>query len=74
MADVCHIAIPKEHTIFRVEVPLVELERPQPSITLAAAPADRPPSLVFELHGDRFIARAPDRATKKIGLHIAKDI
>ncbi len=51
--------IPKEQTIFRVEVP-------QPgSVTKDDGSVERLPNLVFEVYGERFRSRAPERATKK---------
>ncbi|KAK8161092.1 hypothetical protein IWX90DRAFT_389159 [Phyllosticta citrichinensis] len=52
--------IPKEHTIFRFELPL---ERDN---------AEKP--LVFELHGSQFENRAPDRANKKFKQHFSPDL
>lgn len=50
--------VPKEHTIFRFDVPFTDQER-------------KPAS--FEIIGEQFMARAPDRATKKFRLHISQD-
>ncbi|KAK8211830.1 hypothetical protein IWZ01DRAFT_433281 [Phyllosticta capitalensis] len=55
--------VPKEHTIFRFELPLVE------------HPAeDGPKPLVFELHGSQFENRAPDRANRKFKQHFSPDL
>ncbi|EME80186.1 uncharacterized protein MYCFIDRAFT_211990 [Pseudocercospora fijiensis CIRAD86] len=54
--------VPKEHTIFKFQVPLEEgdVSGKQP--------------LVFEIHGDQFRSRAPDRAAKKFKPHINPDL
>ncbi|KAK4499842.1 hypothetical protein PRZ48_008028 [Zasmidium cellare] len=51
--------VPKEQTIFRFEVPFEEEGR-------------KP--LVFEIHGNQFEARAPDRANRKFKMHIDLDL
>lgn len=56
-------AIPKEHTIFRYELPVA-----------AATENDNPRNLVFEVNGSQFRNRAPDRANKKFKMHIDPDI
>jgi ribonuclease P protein subunit POP4 len=55
--------IPKEHTMFRFEVapPATEGE-------------DKPKPLVFEILGEQFQARAPDRANKKFRMHYQPDL
>lgn len=56
-------AVPKEHTIFRFEISLPSKE------------AHRVPKpLVFELNGEQFQSRAPDRANKKFRMHYQPDI
>ncbi|KAF2103581.1 putative ribonuclease P complex subunit Pop4 [Rhizodiscina lignyota] len=60
--------VPKEHTIFRVEVPFSETK------TGVDAMDDVPPHLVFELHGDRLKNRAPDRVNKKFKQHFSDDV
>ncbi|KAF2141868.1 uncharacterized protein K452DRAFT_271710 [Aplosporella prunicola CBS 121167] len=62
--------IPKEHTIFRFEIPLAA---PAPA-TAPDAPSEKPRSLVFELHGSQFENRAPDRANKKFKQHNMTDL
>lgn len=57
--------VPKEHTIFRFEVPMAE----QPE---AGEGTQKP--LVFEIHGNQFENRAPERATKKIRVHYDPDV
>lgn len=52
-------SVPKEHTIFRFEVPNKEAE-------------GKP--MVFEIHGSQFETRAPERANKKFKLHIDPDL
>ncbi|MCJ1362625.1 hypothetical protein MMC16_001730 [Acarospora aff. strigata] len=79
--------IPKEHTIFRFEIPQPQ-PQPQPQIqrepqpatatttTTPSAPAPAPvlPNLIFELHGSQFENRAPDRATKKFKMRNLSDL
>jgi len=64
--------IPKEHTIFRFEIPLAD----------DVQHAEDPPKnhnkqqekkLTFELHGTAFESRAPERATKRVKLHLPSD-
>lgn len=55
--------IPKEHTLFRMEVP--------PPKTSVEQHALKP--LVFELSGDLLQTRAPDRANKKYKTHYQPD-
>lgn len=50
---------PKEHTIFRLQVPLEEEGK-------------RP--LEFEILGSMFEQRAPDRANKKFRMHLSSDL
>lgn len=56
-------SVPKEHTIFRFEVPLPANE---------ANELSRP--LEFEILGEQFQARAPDRANKKFRMHYQPDL
>ena len=51
--------VPKEHTVFRFEVPFED---------------DTKTPLVFEIHGSQFHSRAPDRANKKFRLHLDPDL
>ncbi|KAK7510901.1 uncharacterized protein IWZ02DRAFT_372059 [Phyllosticta citriasiana] len=53
--------IPKEHTIFRFELPMEKDN-------------DEQKPLVFELHGSQFENRAPDRANKKFKQHFSPDL
>lgn len=55
--------MPKEHIVFRFEVPFEEAEGSE----------TRSP-LVFELHGSQFENRAPDRANKKFRPHFDPDL
>ncbi|KAF2010083.1 RNase P/MRP, p29 subunit [Aaosphaeria arxii CBS 175.79] len=54
--------IPKEHTIYRMEIPLE-----------AAENVETPRPLVFEINGEQFQNRAPDRANKKYKMHYQPD-
>jgi ribonuclease P protein subunit POP4 len=58
-------AVPKEHTVFRFEVPFEE--------NVKDAEGQKKP-LVFEIHGSQFQSRAPDRANKKFRLHLDPDL
>ncbi|KAH7394953.1 Rof/RNase P-like protein [Phaeosphaeria sp. MPI-PUGE-AT-0046c] len=53
-------SIPKEHTIFRFEIPLLGGEERKP--------------LTFELFGEQFQTRAADRANKKFRMHYQPDL
>ncbi|KAF2744245.1 ribonuclease-like protein P complex subunit Pop4 [Sporormia fimetaria CBS 119925] len=54
--------VPKEHTWFRMEIPVPGEEG-----------VERKP-LVFEINGEQFQYRAPDRANKKMKMHYQADI
>lgn len=58
------VAVPKEHTVFRFEIPF-------PPITDDAEPSK---PLVFEILGEQFQNRAIDRANKKYKMHYQPDI
>ena len=67
--------VPKEHTIFRFEIPQliiededVEMEDGTPSLSTGAK------NFVFELHGEQFQHRAIDRANKKFKPHHLPDL
>lgn len=49
-------AVPKEHSIFKFEIPLPTTETEE---------SKQPKSLVFELHGSQFENRPVDRANRK---------
>ncbi|KAF2121547.1 ribonuclease-like protein P complex subunit Pop4 [Lophiotrema nucula] len=55
--------VPKEHTVFRFEVPLPSKEG-----------EEEPRPLSFEIVGEQFQNRAPDRATKKYKMHYQPDL
>jgi ribonuclease P protein subunit POP4 len=57
--------VPKEHTVFRFEVPFEE--------DVNDADGQKKP-LVFEIHGSQFQSRAPDRSNKKFRLHLDPDL
>ena len=57
-------SVPKEHTIFRFEIP--------PPAKDGEDGEGRP--LVFEIFGEQFQTRAPDRANKKFRLHYQPDL
>ncbi|OSS44174.1 hypothetical protein B5807_11244 [Epicoccum nigrum] len=56
---------PKEGTVFRVEVPLGDGDGKEGE--------ERRP-LVFEIHGEMFQTRAPDRANRKFRMHFEKGL
>lgn len=56
--------VPKEHTLFRFEVPFEQGDTKEEA---------RKP-LVFEIHGSQFENRAPDRANKKVKPHFDPDL
>ncbi|KAK4898925.1 hypothetical protein LTR27_003656 [Elasticomyces elasticus] len=56
--------MPKEHTVFRFEVPLEPKEDG----------GERPKPLIFEIHGSQFENRATDRANKKVKQHFDPDL
>jgi ribonuclease P protein subunit POP4 len=71
--------LPKEHTVFRFEVPLPSSA--ELSGMLGKKGEARPggasaneKNLVFELHGDQFRHRATDRANKKFKAHFLTDL
>ena len=55
--------VPKEHTVFRFEVPFERQDGAE----------ERKP-LVFEIHGSHFESRAPDRANRKFRQHWDPDL
>ncbi|KAK3074571.1 hypothetical protein LTS18_014227 [Coniosporium uncinatum] len=54
--------IPKEHTVFKTEIPLLDAEK------------DAEKSLSLELYGDQLISRSADRSKKQVKMHIPPDI
>jgi ribonuclease P protein subunit POP4 len=56
--------MPKEHTVFRFELPL---EKP-------AGEEEIKKPLIFDIMGSRFEQRAPDRANKKFRMHLDPDM
>lgn len=65
--------VPKEGTMFRVEIPLED-----PAADADEKPSedtvDSPRRFVFELHGDLFLVRGADRANKKYKQHFLKKV
>jgi ribonuclease P protein subunit POP4 len=82
------VVLPKEHTVFRFEVPIVdaplESEKKLEGETEKGSEKDRMEvdstwdnqlrPLVFELQGSNFEVRATDRATRKFTIHLPKDL
>ena len=60
-------SLPKEHTVFGVEVPLEDGKEGE-----GGKEGRRP--LVFEINGEMFQTRAPDRANRKFRIHFQKDM
>jgi ribonuclease P protein subunit POP4 len=60
------LVIPKEHTIFRIEIPVTDNDT-------ESEDAKSLSNLVFEIVGDQFIQRPAERATKKFKFHLPKD-
>ncbi|KAJ4355341.1 hypothetical protein N0V95_003016 [Ascochyta clinopodiicola] len=56
-------SVPKEHTVFRFEIPVP-----------CEDGAEVPRPLVFEIFGEQFQTRAPDRANRKFRLHYQPDL
>lgn len=59
--------VPKEHTVFRFEVPFAEHVKEEET-----KEARKP--LVFEIYGNQFEVRAPDRANRKFKMHIDDEL
>jgi ribonuclease P protein subunit POP4 len=82
------VVVPKEHTVFRFEVPIVDvpLEKEDESklgegkvseeedTDMIGPKKDQLRPLVFELQGSNFETRATDRATRKFVLHLPPDL
>lgn len=63
-------SLPKEHTVFGVEV---SLEKGKGEDGEGKGGEGRRP-LVFEINGEMFQTRAPDRANRKFRIHFQKDL
>ncbi|TDZ19949.1 putative ribonuclease P protein subunit 1 [Colletotrichum orbiculare MAFF 240422] len=59
--------VPKEGTWFRIEVPVKKPET-------GGVQSETPRRFVFELLGDQFLSRGPDRSNKKYKPHFLKNI
>jgi ribonuclease P protein subunit POP4 len=67
--------LPKEGTVFRIVVPLVEKEKGiGESVEDKAGGKSETKECVFEVHGDQFIYRAADRANRKFKSHYLKSL
>ncbi|KAF2672347.1 RNase P/MRP, p29 subunit [Microthyrium microscopicum] len=75
--------VPKEHTVFRVEIPVGGSEDVGGGKDGVAEQVDRQEEghedsknqvLVFELHGSQFIHRPTERATRKLKMHLPPDL
>jgi ribonuclease P protein subunit POP4 len=62
--------LPKEDTVFKFEVPLEN----DNSEAKEPVQEEGKKALVFELHGNQFKTRAPDRANRKFKMHIDLDL
>ncbi|KAK0715603.1 Rof/RNase P-like protein [Lasiosphaeris hirsuta] len=65
--------VPKEGTVFRLEVPAPASESDRHQET-ATAKQDQPSSMVIEIHGEQFQYRSADRANKKFRSHFSKTL
>ena len=65
--------VPKEGTMFRVEIP-VEEPPAQNGEERPAQGANAPRRFAFEIHGDQFLLRGADRANKKYKAHFLKNV
>ncbi|KAM0277056.1 hypothetical protein ACHAQH_006126 [Verticillium albo-atrum] len=63
--------VPKEGTMFRVEVPVDSAPEAAEGATAAAATLNK---FAFEIMGDQFLVRGADRAGKKFKSHFLKDV
>ena len=63
--------VPKEHTIFRFEVPELQTGDGEGG---EGTEEQTKKDLVFELHGDQFEYRAADRANRKFKTHFLPDV
>jgi ribonuclease P protein subunit POP4 len=82
------LVVPKEHTVFRFEVPIIDTtldnekkaeEETEKTSELDVMEVDHtwdkhPRPLVFELQGSNFEVRATERATRKFTIHLPKDL
>ena len=68
--------LPKEHTVFRFEVPEGPpvTQQKEDTMDVDSEPKKVVKNLVFELHGEQFQHRAVDRANKKFKQHFLPDI
>ncbi|KAK4205141.1 putative ribonuclease P protein subunit p29 [Triangularia verruculosa] len=66
--------VPKEGTIFRVEVPVPMITQPKETTEGTEGEGKKESKMVFELHGDQFQFRAADRATRKFRAHFSKTL
>lgn len=64
--------VPKEGTVFRVEIPPPESKKSQ-TLPEMNAPSD-PKNLAIEILGDQFNLRSVDRANKKFKPHFLKNV
>lgn len=63
------VVIPKEHSIFEIQVP----PKPPP-YPAAAETVGEVRNLVFEIHGSNFMYRAADRGSKKFKAKSTADV
>ncbi|KAF1924288.1 RNase P/MRP, p29 subunit [Didymella exigua CBS 183.55] len=61
-------ALPKEHTVFGFSISLAHVEAKE------GEEAQAPRPLQFEIFGEQFQTRAPDRANRKFRLHYQPDL
>jgi ribonuclease P protein subunit POP4 len=65
--------IPKEGTVFRIEVPVVEESGSREAVCEGPQQTTEP-KFVFDIHGDQFLYRAADRSSRKWKTHFSKKL
>ena len=61
--------VPKEHSVFGIEVPMAEADE-----MLMDGDREKARRLVFEVHGEQIQNRAPERANKKFRMHVPPEL
>ncbi|KAK3398436.1 Rof/RNase P-like protein [Sordaria brevicollis] len=73
--------VPKEGTVFRIEVPVAMTQTTETTTTQEGQSEDKKeqqpqetetPKMIFEVHGEQFQFRSADRANKKFRAHFSK--
>ena len=66
--------IPKEGTVFRVIIPIEKAKAADAEKGGEGGEGGEAEDFVFEIHGDQFLYRAADRASKKFKSHVLKGL